>query len=41
MALCRENVPSHAVPSEVVIVESFPKTASGKVMKHKLIEKYQ
>ncbi|MBU4563206.1 MAG: AMP-binding protein [Proteobacteria bacterium] len=41
LALCRENVPSHAVPSEVVIVESFPKTASGKVMKHKLIEKYQ
>lgn len=41
LALCRENLPAHAVPAEVVFVESFPKTASGKVMKHKLIEKYQ
>jgi len=29
------------VPSEVVMVEGFPKTASGKVMKHKLIDQYQ
>ena len=38
--MCRENLPAHEVPTEVVFVESFPKTASGKVMKHKLINIY-
>ncbi len=41
LSLCRDNLPSHAVPAEVVLVESFPKTASDKVMKHKLIEQYR
>jgi len=41
LTLCRDNLPAHAVPSEVVMVEGFPKTASGKVMKHKLIDQYQ
>jgi acyl-coenzyme A synthetase/AMP-(fatty) acid ligase len=40
LALCQENLPVHAVPTEIVFVESFPKTASGKVMKHKLIDQY-
>ncbi|MCF8063992.1 MAG: AMP-binding protein [Desulfarculaceae bacterium] len=41
LSLCRDNLPPHAVPSEMVLVESFPKTASGKVMKHKLVDQYQ
>jgi acyl-coenzyme A synthetase/AMP-(fatty) acid ligase len=41
LALCREDLPANAVPTEIVFVESFPKTASGKVMKHKLIDQYK
>lgn len=40
LTLCREDLPTHAVPAEVIFVQSFPKTASGKVMKHKLIDQY-
>lgn len=38
---CRAALPAHAVPTELIFVDSFPKTASGKVMKHRLIDQYQ
>ncbi|MDQ1336037.1 MAG: hypothetical protein QG552_2987 [Thermodesulfobacteriota bacterium] len=40
LALCREDLPSYAVPAEIIFMESFPKTGSGKVMKRKLIDQY-
>lgn len=41
LALCRGNLPSYAVPAEIIFVKDFPKTASGKVMKRKLIDEYK
>jgi acyl-CoA synthetase (AMP-forming)/AMP-acid ligase II len=41
LVLCREDLPSYAVPEEIIFLESFPKTGSGKVMKRKLIDQYK
>jgi long-chain acyl-CoA synthetase len=38
--LCRQNLPSHAVPKSIDFVESLPKTPSGKVVRYALSEKY-
>jgi acyl-CoA synthetase (AMP-forming)/AMP-acid ligase II len=38
--LCKEHLPLHAVPQSVDFVGSLPKSALGKVLKHKLREKY-
>ena len=35
---CLENMESYKVPSVFEIVESLPKTASGKIQRHLLIE---
>ena len=36
---CRENLSSYKIPKEFHFVESLPRNASGKVMKHVLIDK--
>ena len=40
IALCKNNLNEYAIPSQIEFVQSYPKTASGKVMKYKLIEQY-
>ena len=36
---CLENIESYKLPSEFEIIESLPKTASGKIQRHLLIQK--
>ncbi|MFH1625773.1 MAG: class I adenylate-forming enzyme family protein [Pseudomonadota bacterium] len=38
--LCRQNLPGFAVPRSVEFVETLPKTASGRVQRYKIREKY-
>lgn len=38
--LCQKNLPDYAVPRSVDFTESLPKTASGRVQRYKLREKY-
>jgi len=40
IGLCKEHLPHHAVPQSVDFVTSLPKSPVGKVLKHKLREKY-
>ncbi len=35
-AYCRDNIARYKVPGHVVFVDEYPKTASGKIQKHKL-----
>ena len=35
---CLENMESYKLPSEFEIIESLPKTVSGKIRRHLLIE---
>jgi acyl-coenzyme A synthetase/AMP-(fatty) acid ligase len=41
LVFCREDLPSYAVPAEIIFVKSLPKTGSGKVMKRKLVDIYK
>lgn len=34
---CKGNIAHFKIPSKLTIVESFPKTASGKIQKFKLV----
>ncbi|HCX90589.1 MAG: hypothetical protein COW04_05760 [Deltaproteobacteria bacterium CG12_big_fil_rev_8_21_14_0_65_43_10] len=38
--LCQKNLPDYAVPQSVDFTENLPKTASGRVQRYKLREKY-
>ena len=40
IGLCKEHLPPHAVPQSVEFVTSLPKNSVGKVLKHKLRDKY-
>jgi acyl-CoA synthetase (AMP-forming)/AMP-acid ligase II len=40
IGLCREYLPPDAVPQSVDFVTSLPKSPIGKILKHKLREKY-
>ncbi|MEW6614911.1 MAG: AMP-binding protein [Thermodesulfobacteriota bacterium] len=41
IALCRENLPDHAVPQSVDFTESLPKTAgTGRIQRYQLRQKY-
>lgn len=37
---CKGKIAHFKVPSRLELVESFPKTASGKIQKFKLLESY-
>ena len=34
LKLCQDNLPTYAVPEQIDFVESLPKTASGKLVRH-------
>ena len=38
---CRESVARYKVPKKVIFVDSLPMSASGKILKYRLREKYQ
>jgi len=38
---CRQRLPDYAVPGTVAFTDKLPRTASGKVLKRVLREKYQ
>lgn len=40
IGLCRNFLPSHAIPRSVDFVDSLPKSAFGKILKHELRDKY-
>lgn len=40
MELCSQHLPPHAVPQSVDFITSLPKSPVGKVLKHKLRERY-
>jgi len=40
IGLCRNYLPSHAIPSSVEFVDSLPKSAFGKILKRELKDKY-
>ncbi len=40
LTLCRRDLPANMVPADIMFVDNYPKTASGKVMRYKLIERY-
>lgn len=41
MEFCSERMSRFKIPSQLKIVEEFPKTASGKIQKFVLVEKYK
>lgn len=37
-SFCKGNISHFKIPSVLKVVDSFPKTASGKIQKHKIVE---
>jgi long-chain acyl-CoA synthetase len=33
---CKKNMPSHLIPTSIVVVQALPKNSAGKILKHKL-----
>jgi long-chain acyl-CoA synthetase len=40
LALCRERLAPFKVPRDVVVIDAFPKTATGKIRKVELVERF-